>query len=93
AALKNLDDLEQTRQQRDELRAQSAKIDAETVNVKAERKRLEHRINDIRAAKEEIARLQLKAAEQLAIEKEIDTFRNGIAAARTADERILSINA
>lgn len=93
AALKRLAKLDGERRRRDEIRAELAKIDAEIVNVTAERKQADQSLKNIAAAKREIESLKSKATDQLRIEKEIDDLRNRIAAARTADERILSIEA
>lgn len=90
-ALARLKDLEASRAARDRIRSELGKIDAAIVNVKADRKRLEHDLQKLIDTAHKIETLRSKALEQRAIEKEIDDLKNHAAAARTANERIESI--
>lgn len=89
--LGRLKDLESKRAARDRIRFELAKTDAAIVNVKADRSRIEHELQKLIAAGQKIETLHSKALEQSAIEKEIDDLKNHAAAARTANERIDSI--
>ncbi|MFN0140290.1 MAG: AAA family ATPase [Pyrinomonadaceae bacterium] len=91
AALERLRDLEGKRSARDRVKSELAKTDAAIVNVNATRKRLEQDLEKLMAAGKKIETLRVKAIEQAAIEKEIDDLKNLAAAARTANERIESI--
>ena len=84
-------ELERERQQRDGLKAEAAKTEAAIVNVKAEQRRLDQEIKNIADARGEIDALRPKAAEQAAVETELDGLRNRIALAKVADERVRSI--
>lgn len=89
--LRRLEDLERSRAARDRVTSELAKIDAAIVHVKADRKRLEHELQKLIAMAQKIETLHLKALEQIAIEREIDDLKNRAAAARSANERIESI--
>ena len=91
--LGRLKELERERDSRDKLRAALAKTDAAVVNVKADRTRLDKELKAALTAGQEVQTLRPKATEQEALEKEIATSRESIANARTADERVRSIDA
>ncbi len=91
ATLERLKDLEGKRAAFNNLKTELAKTDAAIANVNSDKKRLDHELQKLISAKEKIETLRSKALEQSAIEKEIDELKDHIAAARTANERIESI--
>lgn len=91
ATLERLKDLEGKRSARDRVKAELAKTDVDIADVNATRKRLEQDLHKLIAAGKKIESLRMKALEQVAIEKEIDDLKDQAAAARTANERIESI--
>lgn len=93
ATLGRFKELERERSERDRQRTELAKTDAAIVNVKAEQKRLTMELDTVIRARQEIEILRPRATEQDALEKEIATLRDSITSARTADERVRSINA
>lgn len=92
-ALGRLKELERERDVRERLRAELAKTETAVLNVKGERKRLEEDLDRIQKARAEAVMLHPKATEQERLEKEIAQFRERAANAKTADERIRSIEA
>ena len=93
ATLGRLKELERERESRDRFRTELAKTEVAIVNVKAELKRLTQELNAVTKARQDIEILRPKATEQEALEKEIATLRDSISSARTADERVRSIEA
>ncbi len=93
ATLGRLKELEREREARDRFRAELAKTEAAIVNVKAEQKRLTQELNSVTKARQDIELLRPKATEQDTLEKEIAVLRDSITSARTADERVRSIDA
>ncbi len=91
--LGRLSEIERERHQRDTLRSELNKTSTAITTVNAEKVRLERDLKNLTDAREEIVSLRPKAAEQEAIEKEIAGLRNEVARAKTADERVRSINA
>ncbi len=92
ATLARFKELERERETRDRLRTEFAKTDAALVNVKAEQKRLEQELETVGKAHRDIEELRPKAIEQQTLEKDIAALRETIAAARSATDRITSIN-
>lgn len=92
ATLARLTELERERHQRDVLRTELNKTTTAIASVNAEKTRLDRDLKNILDAREEIILLRPKAAEQEAVEKEIARLRNDVANAKTADERVRSIN-
>ncbi|MEQ1605675.1 MAG: AAA family ATPase [Pyrinomonadaceae bacterium] len=92
ATLGRLTELERERNKRDQLRAELNKTATAIASVNAEKARLDRDLKNILDAREEIILLRPKAAEQEALEKEIAALRNDVASAKTADERVRSIN-
>ena len=93
ATLARLKELERERGIRDRLRAELAKTTTAIAGVKAEQKRLTAEIESVARSRGDIELLKPKAAEQETLEKEITGLRNSIASARTAAERVTSIDA
>lgn len=93
ATLARLKELERERSERDRLRAELAKTTAAVAAVRAEQKRLTTEIESVARSRGDIEVLAPKAAEQDILEKEISGLRNLIASARTAAERVTSIDA
>lgn len=93
ATLGRLKELERERATRDGLRTELAKTETAMVNVRAEQKRLGDDLKKIVAARVEIETLQPRAEEQRSIEKEIASLRDRASNAKTATERIISIEA
>lgn len=93
ATLEKLKGLDQRRGERERLRTELAEIDAGLVNANAEKSRLTREIEAAKQAAAEIESLRPKAAEQSAIEKQVTEFRDRIASARSAQERVRSIEA
>ncbi len=92
AALERFKHLERERTERDRLKAEFSKIDTAIVNVKSEQKRLEREMEAVDKARRDIATLGPKASEQQSLEDEIVALREKLTSARTAAERIKSIN-
>ncbi|MEP6787339.1 MAG: SMC family ATPase, partial [Acidobacteriota bacterium] len=91
AALERLSDLESKRKRRDQLASELAKMESAAVKVRAEQKRLDIELKKVEAAKAEIETLRLKAADQSALETQLNELRDRIAGARVAEERVQSI--
>lgn len=91
--LARLKDLERGRVERDRLRVELAKTDTAIVNVRSEQSRLNKELEAVSKAHKEIEALRPQSVEQHALEKEIIGFRERIASARSASERITSITA
>jgi exonuclease SbcC len=89
--LGRLKELERRRAAYDRLKNELAKTDAAIVNVRADGKRHDQDLQKLVSAKKKIEALRSKALEQAVIEKEIDELKNHAASARTANERISSI--
>lgn len=84
-------EIENKRAVRDRINVQLAKTDAAIAIINADRKRFAQELQKLIDAKQRIETLRSKALEQAKIEKEIDALKNRAAAARTANERIESI--
>lgn len=91
ATLERLKELERKRVAYGNLKIELAKTDAAIATVNAEKGRLEHDLQKLTSVKQKIEALRSKAREQAAIEQEIDDLKTSAAAARTANERIESI--
>lgn len=91
ATLDRLKELEVKRAAYENLRTELARTDVAITNVNADKKHVDRELQKLISAKEKVESLRAKALEQAALEKEIDELKNHIAAARTANERIESI--
>ncbi len=90
-ALGKLKELERERGERDKLNLEIKRVETALVNVKADQKRNQEKLESALKAHQEIKELAPKVKEQVRLEKALNLFRNDLANATAAESAVKSL--